>query len=79
MVLDRHYTCIIILVDAHFNLRLDRVLEASVLESIRVWQSNKKDLVLTLSNDYNSELSLIKLILFIIILNQTGKKNMLVR
>ena len=79
MVLDRHYTCIIKLVDALFNLRLDRVLEASVLESIRVWQSNKKDLVLTLSNDYNSELSLIKLILFIIILNQTGKKNMLVR
>ena len=79
MVLDRHYTCIIKLVDALFNLRLDRVLEASVLESVRVWQSNKKDLVLTLSNDYNSELSLIKLILFIIILNQTGKKNMLVR
>jgi hypothetical protein len=79
MVLDRHYTCIIKLVDALFNLRLDRVLEASVLESIRVWQSNKKDLVLTLLNDYNSELSLIKLILFIIILNQTGKKNMLVR
>jgi predicted transcriptional regulator with HTH domain len=79
MVLDRHYTCIIKLVDALFNLRLDRVLEASVLESIRVWQSNKKDLVLTLSNDYNSEFSLIKLILFIIILNQTGKKNMLVR